>query len=107
MRRLTVTMGAMVNDLRATHEAPALLADASEPCDGWSDQYGGPEGVATLAFELQENLRRQSQHLAALRAAAIRELLRTRSLAEVGRMLGISKQAVSKASRAQGWDGPF
>ncbi|MGO0576462.1 hypothetical protein [Ornithinimicrobium panacihumi] len=51
-------------------------------------------------------LKMQAQELAGVRAAAIQELLMTQSLAEVARRLGVSKQAVSKAARAQTWWDP-
>ena len=41
-----------------------------------------------------------------MRAAAVRELLRTRTLAQVGEMLGISKQAVAKISHGAAWAEP-
>lgn len=66
---------------------------------GWSEGLGGPEGVARLTVELQDRLKRQAEEVAGVRAAAIRELLTTRTLADVARALGVSKQAVSKISR--------
>ena len=69
-------------------------AAAAEP--GWSTAYGGPEGIARLAVDLQRQLNDQAEQIAQIRAAAVRELLSTRTLAQVGQMLGISKQAVAK-----------
>lgn len=77
---------------------------ASDP--GWSVEYGGPEGVARLTLALQDALKVQASELAAVRAAAIKELLTTRSLAEVARLLGVSRQAVSKAALGSAWVDP-
>lgn len=73
-----------------------FLAQASAAEPGWSTAYGGPEGIARLAVDLQRQLNEQSEQVAQIRAAAVRELLTTRTLAQVGEMLGITKQAVSK-----------
>lgn len=65
----------------------------------WMDPYGGPMGVAALVPVLQEVLSQQSHELASVRAEVINDELRDRSLADVGRQLGISKTAVHKASQ--------
>ena len=44
--------------------------------------------------------------MAAVRTAAIREMLTTRSLADVAQALGVSKQAVSKAANSPTWTDP-
>lgn len=68
----------------------------------WMEPYGGPVGVAALIPILQEALSEQSHRLALVRAEAINAELETRSLADVGRELGISRNAVHKASQAIG-----
>ena len=80
------------------------LAAAAEP--GWSEPFGGPRGVALLAPALQEAALAEIGSISRVRSMAIRELLNTHSLAEVAKMLGISKQAVSQAAkqnRIKGW----
>lgn len=65
----------------------------------WMEPYGGPIGVAALIPILQEALSEQSHRLAQVRADVINTELETRSLADVGRELGISRNAVHKAAR--------
>lgn len=85
----------------AYNEDPGLLiAAAREALPGWSAAYGGPVGVAILVRAFQRELEEIMQTYAALRAAAVAELLRDESLADVGRRLGISKTAVHELSRA-------
>lgn len=73
---------------------------------GWSAEHGGPAGIALLTLRLQDRLKVQAQELAAVRAAAIAELLKTQSLADVARQLGVSKQAISKAANGPRWGDP-
>lgn len=70
---------------------------------GWSAPLGGPEGVARLTVSLQDALKMQAEQLAGVRAAAIAEMLQTQSLSQVARALGVSKQAISRASKAPRW----
>lgn len=79
------------------YELLNLLHHAGQP--GWSDQWGGPLGIAKAAGAAQGTLRAQAALLARLRAAAIQEALTSQSLAEVARELGISRQAVHQAAR--------
>lgn len=83
-----------------------LLLEAANAHPGWSHHHGGPEGVATLCSQLQTQLARQSEQIAAIRVAAIRELLKTRPGVEVAALLGISKSAVSKTHKAPAWKEP-
>jgi len=78
-----------------------LVADA-EP--GWSERLGGPVGVATLCAGLQEQLMAQSEAIASVRVAAIRELLKTRSGREVAAMFGVSPAAISEANTSPRWE---
>lgn len=85
-----------------TPEQFLQLAEGSEP--GWSAELGGPLGVAALCAGLQQQLAEQSAAIAAVRTAAIRQLLEAHSGVEVAAMLGVSKNAISKTNRAQAWE---
>ena len=77
-----------------------LIETATTGQPGWSDAYGGPLGVAQAAVAAQEELKSLASVVAGLRAAAIQEALTTRSVADVAKDLGVSRQAVYIASRA-------
>lgn len=77
---------------------------AAEP--GWAEKYGGPLGVAARCAGLQAELSRQSEQIAAVRVAAIQELLKTHSGIEVAASLGVSKSAISKAIKSNVWEDP-
>lgn len=84
----------------------AFLAEVSSAQPGWSDKHGGLTGIVTLCADLQEQLARQSEQVAAVRVAAIQELLKTRSGTNVAATFGVSKPAISKAARAtNSWKG--
>jgi DNA invertase Pin-like site-specific DNA recombinase len=89
-----------VPDTPAVRDAladPSTLVRAARDGDqGWSEPYGGPEGVAALTSAIRDHLTAQAQEMTSLRAVAVGELLRDRSLSAVGKALGISKQAVHK-----------
>lgn len=87
----------------ATRSPEEFLALIEQVEPGWSDEYGGPEGVAALCAELQTELVRQSEKIAAIRVAAIRQMLTTKSGVEVAAELGISKSAVSKSLKNTPW----
>lgn len=87
----------------ATHSPETFLAEVEHLQPGWSDTYGGPEGVATLCADLQTELVRQSEKIAAIRNAAIRQMLTTRSGVEVAKTLGVSKSAISKSLKSTPW----
>lgn len=72
---------------------------------GWADQYGGPAGIVTLCADLQEQINRESEQIAAVRVAAMKELLKSRSGADLAATFGVSKAAISKATRANAWEG--
>lgn len=84
----------------ALMDPDSLLAAAAAGGKGWADAYGGPEGVALLADEIRRQLDRQARQVAELRAVAVAELLRDRSLASAGKLLGIGKTAVHKINRS-------
>lgn len=71
---------------------------------GWSDKHGGPEGVALLCSDMQQQITELSETIAAIRVAAVQELLKTKSGVEVSKTLGISKAAISKINRNQAWE---
>lgn len=75
------------------------LASAGEP--GWSQRYGGTLGVAQLAVRMQQQLAHQSEQISAIRAAAVKHQLKTRSGADLAREMGVSKTAVSRMARSQ------
>lgn len=83
----------------------AFLTLVGEAEPGWSDQLGGPTGVVALCGALQEQLMSQSERIAAVRVAAIRELLKTHSGREVAAMFGVSPAAISKSNRGTSWEG--
>lgn len=92
---------------KTTNLTPAeFLAEVAAAQPGWSQQHGGPYGVARMTVDLQRQVARMSEEIAAVRAAALQELLAMQSLATVAADLGISKQAASKASRAPSWKDP-
>lgn len=81
----------------------AFLSEVENATPGWSEAYGGPHGVAVHIAELQAQLVRQSEKLAAVRVAAIRQMLTSQSGVEVAASLGISKSAVSKSLKNTPW----
>lgn len=84
-------------EVRAALDDPWLLVKAATGNGpGWSEPYGGPEGVALLATEIRERLDVQARAIAELRSVAVAELLRDQSLSAVGKVLGIGKTAVHK-----------
>lgn len=84
----------------------AFLAEVNAADSGWSEKYGGPLGVAARSAALQAELSRQSEMIAAVRVAAIQELLKSRSGVEVAALLGVSKSAISKAAKSPAWKDP-
>lgn len=83
-----------------------FLREVANADEGWSERYGGPEGIARWTLNLQDALKEQASDLAAVRTAAIREMLTSRSLADIAQALGVSKQAVSKAANSPTWTDP-
>lgn len=90
-------------DNRPTPETFLEQLAHAEP--GWSDEHGGLIGVVTLCADLQTQIARQSEQIAAVRVAAIQELLKTRSGSDLAATFGVSKAAISKAARATSWEG--
>lgn len=90
-----------------TSKAPtpeAFLREASTAQEGWSQAYGGPLGVAKYCADLQAQLARQSEQIAAIRVAAIRQMLTTNTGVAVARDLGVSKAAISKSLKTSPWE---
>lgn len=91
------------------HEPSIIDAVLSDPTEfleaverggpGWSDPYGGPEGVARIAGRLRDQAKEQQRRYGAIRATAIAALLQDRSLTSVAKALGVSKSAVHKTHR--------
>lgn len=81
---------------------PATFLDAAAKAEpGWSDRYGGPEGVAQLTIVLHDHLAELTKRNADLRTSTL-IYLRTQanlSLAKLGELLGMSRQRVGVASR--------
>lgn len=71
--------------------------------EGWSEEFGGPLGVARHTVTLQQRQAQNSEAIASVRAAAIDEAARTMSGYEIVQALGISRQAVEKARRRTKW----
>lgn len=83
--------------MATTDDELLKAAHLHEP--GWSARWGGPLGVlAASADELRE-VEARRRLLLDLRSAAIREALKSVSLADVGRVLGTSRQNVHEANR--------
>lgn len=83
-----------------------FLAEVQAAEPGWSEKFGGPLGVAARSAALQAELSRQSEMIAAVRVAAIQELLKTQAGIEVAASLGVSKSAISKATKSPTWKDP-
>ena len=102
--------GGVADGMSAENEPAAdpgqFLREVANADEGWSERYGGPEGIARWTLNLQDALKEQASDLAAVRTAAIREMLTTRSLADIAQALGVSKQAVSKAANSPTWTDP-
>lgn len=81
----------------------AFLAEIDHAEPGWSEAYGGPVGVAKQCLELQSELARQSERIAAIRVAAIRQMLTKQSGVEAAADLGVSKSAISKSLKSTPW----
>lgn len=90
-----------VTDVPPTPQELLSCAVSADP--GWSDPYGGPQGVERHCAQMIEDLTRQAAQLGELRAFAMAETLKTHSVAEVAARLGVTRQAVERvAKRAPG-----
>lgn len=76
-----------------------LLRAAHEHRPGWSTHWGGPVGVLSATADELREVEARRELLLDLRAAAIREALRSLSLADVGALLGLRRQSVHEANR--------
>ena len=102
--------GCLLVDMSVAYEGAFVppqefLRDVQNAAPGWSEKYGGPEGVALLAASLQAVLAEQSETIASVRAAAIKEQLKTRSGVDVAKSYGLSKSAISRISKMPAWKG--
>lgn len=86
------------DESRAVDEFLAVVEDARQ---GWSAQWGGPKGVARHCGKFFDELRAVQARISDIRAAAVDEMLRTRSGGEVAGLLGVSKSALSKIRRRE------
>lgn len=83
-----------------------FIEDITPAQPGWSQPYGGPDGVIALTGLLLEDLAEQSRVIAAVRTAAIREQLRTEQGAVIARRHHLSRQAIHRAANAaRTWEG--
>lgn len=80
-----------------------FLAEVAAADPGWSEKHGGPMGVVGLCGALQQRISEQSEAIAAVRVAAILELLKEYSGVELAAAFGVSKAAISKATKANVW----
>lgn len=80
-----------------------FLSLVAESEAGWSEQYGGPLGIAALCASLQLEISRMSEQIASIRVAAIQELLKERSGIEVAAFLGVTPAAISRANKSNAW----
>lgn len=86
---------------------PVTFVEAAENATpGWTEQYGGLEGIALLCAQIQRQLGDLSEAVAAIRVAAVQGLLETQSGVEVSKSLGVSKAAISKINRNKAWENP-
>ncbi|GAB4097807.1 hypothetical protein GCM10028787_32820 [Brachybacterium horti] len=76
-----------------------LLTAADQHQPGWSTPWGGPLGVLTATADELRAVEARRELLLDLRAAAIREALRSLSLSDVGAVLGLRRQSVHEANR--------
>lgn len=92
-------------ETRVTPQEFLAQVAAAEP--GWSQQHGGPLGIAAMCADLQAQLVEQSEAIAAVRTAAIQQELTHRSGVQLANLLGVSKTAISKATRSNSWKDPL
>lgn len=75
-----------------------FLTELSAPTEGWSEAYGGIDGVIAAAALAQSAILELSNRAATVRTAAIRQQLRCESGAAIGRRHGISGAAISQSA---------
>ncbi|MFW0120223.1 hypothetical protein ACN08Y_09955 [Rothia sp. P5764] len=73
---------------------------------GWAETEGGLLEVVKRLGQFQDELNNQSQQIAAVRAAAVTQLLKSKSGAEIARELGLGRANISRLSKAQKWSNP-
>lgn len=77
-----------------------LLTAARSGAAGWSNDFGGPEGVALAADLAAELTTRLTTDLLSLRTAALAQMLEEESLRAIARRTGINRSTISKSHRA-------
>lgn len=74
---------------------------------GWAEKEGGLLEVVKQLGAFQQTLNNQAEDIAAIRTAAINELLKTYSGAQIGRELGLTRANISRLSKAKKeWSNP-
>lgn len=68
---------------------------------GWTDEEGGLLEVVKRLGVFQKTLNKQAEAIAAVRTAAVKELLKTHSGAQIGRELGLTRANISRLSKAK------
>ena len=73
---------------------------------GWSEEEGGLIEVIKRLGDFQEELNSQSKQIAAIRAAAVAQLLKSKSGADIARELDLGRANISRLSKAPKWSNP-
>ncbi|MEU7993587.1 hypothetical protein [Rothia amarae] len=73
---------------------------------GWAEEEGGLIEVIKRLGTFQEDLNEQSKKIAAIRAAAVAQLLKSRSGADIARELDLGRANISRLSKAPKWSNP-
>lgn len=73
---------------------------------GWAEAEGGLLAIIQRLGTFQDELNNQARDIAAIRAAAVAELLKTTSGAEIARQLGMNRANISRLSKAEKWSNP-
>lgn len=83
-----------------------FLDEVADPTPGWSKKYGGRLGIIALCGALQQEIALQSKAVAAVRTAAIHDLLNEMSGKDLAEALSVSKTSISKSTKADAWKDP-
>lgn len=83
-----------------------FLDEVANPTPGWSQKYGGRLGIIALCGSLQQKIALQSKTVAAVRTAAIQDLLSEMSGKDLAEALSVSKTSISKSTKADAWEDP-
>ena len=77
-----------------------FLREVANADEGWSERYGGPEGIARWTLNLQDALKEQASDLAAVRTAAIRGVRRS-AVYHASRRWSVASDVLYRASPAR------